>query len=399
MTRTRQRFVLAALALTIFPQVAQAIPAWARKYSMNCSGCHTPVVPRLNELGLLFKWSQYRMPQEIGDKLLVKRIEEYIAARGAVEYGFSKTDGSPPDADGVSVPSASIFAAGAIGTNVGGFFEFERGPEGTVDLMANIGAVWGGEQDHFGIRAGQGHMLVEGAVAGFDRAIGLTLPLALSDPTSTGNPFVVASDGPGVEAWWVLAAKNRFAVQLMNRQAPMMGGSEGQANVGRDISVTDQFIWGKDGDGLTALAYFGNAVGLDSARQDAVSQFTRFGLSANKYIDQLEMAGGVILSRESGLPSSAGGAFQSPTQNGLSYWASGQYSLPKSHWTLFGRYEWVDPNRDDSSDGLNRIVVGSVVPVNLPEYVRLTVEYVHDSPQAATARKRQGLTLQAALAF
>ena len=97
-----------------------------------------------------------------------------------------------------------------------------------------------------------------------------------------------------------------------------------------------------------------------------------------------------VLSHESGLPVSSGGAFQNSTQDGLSYWV---------YWTLFGRYEWVDPNRDAASDGLNRIVFGSVVPVNLPEYMRLTVEYFQDSPQSATPRKRQGLTLQAALAF
>ena len=42
---------------------AHAIPAWARKYNMNCSGCHYPVVPQLNGDGLAFKWAGYRRPE------------------------------------------------------------------------------------------------------------------------------------------------------------------------------------------------------------------------------------------------------------------------------------------------------------------------------------------------
>ncbi len=38
------------------------IPAWARKYNMNCSGCHYPAPPRLNATGQRFKWAGYRMP-------------------------------------------------------------------------------------------------------------------------------------------------------------------------------------------------------------------------------------------------------------------------------------------------------------------------------------------------
>lgn len=43
-----------------------AIPAWARKYNMNCSGCHYPVVPRLNETGIRFRHGQAERAGDAG---------------------------------------------------------------------------------------------------------------------------------------------------------------------------------------------------------------------------------------------------------------------------------------------------------------------------------------------
>ncbi len=168
---------------------ARALPSWARKYNMNCSGCHYPTVPRLNATGLSFKWAGYRMPSEIGKNAEVKKIEEYLAARVVVQYDYTKTEKQPADANSLGLPSASLFAAGAIGTNYGAYMEFEREPEGTIDLIGQIGGVWGKENGFGGVRVGQGHMIIGGAVAGFDRPTGIVSPLALSVSTTRGVPL------------------------------------------------------------------------------------------------------------------------------------------------------------------------------------------------------------------
>ena len=110
---------LAAAALAIGPRPARAlgndtrsntkvsvasltgrtIPAWARKYNMNCSGCHYPTVPRLNATGIGFKWSGYRMPSEIGKNAEVKKIENYLSVRGVVQYVYTKTEKSEADSN------------------------------------------------------------------------------------------------------------------------------------------------------------------------------------------------------------------------------------------------------------------------------------------------------------
>ena len=49
------------------------IPAWARKYNMNCSGCHYPAPPRLNATGMRFKWAGYRMEDDFNETVSVEK--------------------------------------------------------------------------------------------------------------------------------------------------------------------------------------------------------------------------------------------------------------------------------------------------------------------------------------
>jgi hypothetical protein len=67
--------------------------------------------------------------------------------------------------------------------------------------------------------------------------------------------------------------------------------------------------------------------------------------------------------------------------------------------TVFGRYEFVDPNTDVTDNGTKRLVLGGVVPVGLPEYLRFALEGALDLPQASTAPKRTGLTAELMLNF
>src|SRR5574338_841314 len=202
--------VLAALALvSLDARNAWGIPPWARKYNMNCSGCHYPVVPQLNADGLAFKWAGYRMPDEIGKSVEVKKIEEYLAARGIVRYALTKTQGQAADTNAFFLPGVSLFAAGPIGKNFAGFFEFDREPEGTVDLVGQIAAVWGKESGYGGVRYVQGHMLVGGAGAGMDRPIGPLAPLPLGEATGAAVPFTFAGDLAGLEASYVVGKRNR----------------------------------------------------------------------------------------------------------------------------------------------------------------------------------------------
>ena len=145
------------------------IPAWARKYIMNCSGCHYPAAPRLNATGIRFRWAGYRMPEEMGEKVDVSQVSNYLAVRGRMRYEYSKTESQPVSTSAFTFNDATVFYAGALGRNFGAFTELEREPSGEVELQANVVGVWGKERSYRGFRAGQMHWLLRDGVAGFDR--------------------------------------------------------------------------------------------------------------------------------------------------------------------------------------------------------------------------------------
>jgi hypothetical protein len=68
--------VLCAVMPGLVPR-ADAMPNFARKYSLSCSACHT-VVPRLNETGFNFRAAGYRMPDEIGKAIETFNLGDYI---------------------------------------------------------------------------------------------------------------------------------------------------------------------------------------------------------------------------------------------------------------------------------------------------------------------------------
>ena len=379
---------------------ARVIPAWARKYNMNCSGCHYPTVPRLNATGLAFKWAGYRKPDEIGKNMEVKKIEDYLSARLIVHQTYTKTEGSSADTNSLSVPSASLFVAGGIGTNYGAFVEFERTPDGAVDLIGQVGGVWGKEDGFGGIRVGQGHMIVGGAVAGFDRPTGILGPLALSEPTTPGIPFRFAGDVAGAEAFYVFGGMNRTSVLLANG---LRGGGEGmdaaRSATSYDVAVTNQLMLDDLGASLAAVGYFGSIRGLDAAQTDLNSRYYRLALSANKFVGPFEGQAGYVYSGNSQLPTGTMSPFATSSISGNGYWIYGGYTVKPTFFTLYGRYEAVDPNRSLSDDALKRVVLGSVLPVNVPEYLKLTLEYFRDSPQGTAMFVRQGARGEIHIAF
>jgi hypothetical protein len=62
-----------SVSIFVLPGTSEAIPAFARQFNASCSTCHTPVPPRLNNLGITFKRLGYRMPDADDEgKLILK---------------------------------------------------------------------------------------------------------------------------------------------------------------------------------------------------------------------------------------------------------------------------------------------------------------------------------------
>ncbi|HEU5259901.1 MAG TPA: hypothetical protein VFU41_00610, partial [Gemmatimonadales bacterium] len=357
------------------------IPAWGRRYSKNCDACHYPAPPRLNAEGQRFKWAGYRYPDAIGEKVEVERIQNYVSLRGRMRYNYAKTQDQPASTSEFAFNDATFFYAGPFEKNYGGFFELEREPSGEVELVANVVTAWGKENSYGGFRIGQMHWLQRVGLAGFDRPTGVRTPNPVGGRLTSAVPFSFSPDQLGVEAYYVVGGKNRISVQVLNGINTAGGGVGGDADKKKDFVVVEQYLIDEAGSGITAVGYYGSLKALRPAVDSTLtSHFWRLGVSANKIVSNFEILGSFLYGKDFDLPTGVG-AFSASDQKGLGYWFYGGYLFPKPSLTVFGRYERVDPNTDLDNDATGRWVLGGVLPVGLPQYLRLALEGAVDVPQ------------------
>jgi hypothetical protein len=389
----RTAIALGALAASaLLPRAAQAIPSWARKYNMPCSGCHYPAPPKLNALGIRFRWAGYRLPNEMGQDVAVDQVSNYLAAQGQVVYTLSRT-GSEPAAAPLSSGDAKLWYMGPLGKHFVGWFEFERMPDATMGLGATVGGVWGNEHAYGGFRVGQGHFLFETGVAGFERNVALTdTPLPMEGPTTAGVPFVFSDDRAGAEAFYV-TGNNRLSVQVLEPVA----GVSAAANRRKDYVLMDQFLLDQSGGGLQLSAIYGSVLGVDSSALALHSTYWRIGCSASHYFGSLELLAGLALAQDNDLPTGGTSPFTSGSMKGSGWWLSGEYAVGQSPLAIYGRYEAANANTSVSGNTASRVVLGGALPLTVPQYLRVNVEYSLLTPQ--TGAKTNNLAAALTLAF
>ncbi len=378
------------------------IPAWARRYNVNCSHCHTPVVPRLNEHGQLFKWAGYRMPEEIGENVEVGKVQNYLAAGLSLQYEWEKTKGEATRTSGFSLPAVTVFYAGPFGKNFGGFLELEHAQEGEIERVAQVSVLWGKEKRFGGFRVGQMHYLAEWGLAGLDRTVGINTPLPIEGPITGGVPFVLGEHQLGLEAFFV-TGRNRLSAQILNGVNAEGMGSGIDADTKKDLLITDQYLLDSDGSGIQAFAYYGTIRGLDNSgtNADLGTHYSRLGITANKIFSNFEALGALIYGKDTDLPVGGTSPFDESVNKGVGWWLSAQYSFVKekeTRLTIFSRYEHVNPNTALTDAANWRFVMGGVVPINLPQYLRWAIEYHLDFPQGGAA-KTNNFATELRLAF
>ena len=394
---SRKLAVLVIGAALLAPVPAHAIPAWARRYNVNCNYCHAPVVPRLNATGYAFRWRGFRMPEEeaIGENQEVSNISDYVSARFDFRYTYRKVESEPTAANAFDLNNATIFAGGAIGRHFGAFMEFETAIDEPVELQNTLYGVWGKEDSYGGARVGMMHWLLRGSVAGFDRPTGLSAFTPLGSPlTQGGVPFRFAQDELSAELFYV-KSKNRFSVQLLN--GINAEGIEGHSPNTKDFAVIDQLIYDPYGSGVTAVAYFGSIDDLDPD-VDETAHYQRYAITANKIYKGFEVMGGYVYAKDNDLP--VGAVFNAESVTGYGFWGYAGYTFPNANsLTAYGSYQLINSNTDIDDAGNNRFLLGLALPVNLPEYLKLVAEYTFDNPRNADNPNTQAFAVQALLVF
>ena len=123
--------VLVAVGAVLVPATAHAIPAFARKYGLACSACHTNW-PRLNRFGINFRDNGYRMNRERDNPVTQGSGYFPLAFRSTVGYEFNSNTLQPvaPTAsnpNGLATTTTGTFGflgldiltAGTLGEQIG----------------------------------------------------------------------------------------------------------------------------------------------------------------------------------------------------------------------------------------------------------------------------------------
>lgn len=157
-----------------FAAAHKNIPAFARRYNVSCSFCHT-TIPRLNATGYKFRAAGYRMPEDIG-KADTKKYEfgDFFSARIQARFDAQATNqpnGAPmPNIIGgvagqrtttvaPSFQEATMYPlTGSWGKYFGSLTELSVSPEDFFEIEnAYIRGVFGNENAFFTSRIGIFH--------------------------------------------------------------------------------------------------------------------------------------------------------------------------------------------------------------------------------------------------
>ena len=155
------------------------MPMFTRKYDLECGSCHT-VVPKLTRMGMEFRASGFRTPDEIGqpDKD-INNVSTQMSTRLQARYDASKTDdaGKQSDKSQVTFHEVTFYPlTGAFAKNYSSLFELSIGPEEPVEIEnAYVRGDWKASSGFVSARAGVFHPF-EGFGAS-DRPVALDRPL------------------------------------------------------------------------------------------------------------------------------------------------------------------------------------------------------------------------------
>ncbi len=167
---TRSSRIVAAsivlLAFSLIAPVAQALPAFARRYNFKCSVCHTNgAAPHLTEFGYIFRRMAFHLPGELGNKQADAQgmtITNHMAVGVNVGYKYSATTAAGSTTlndNGIEIPEVEIWplVGGFLG-NWGVWSEMDAAPPtsggGLAMGMADVRYAFGTPNLFYNFRAG-----------------------------------------------------------------------------------------------------------------------------------------------------------------------------------------------------------------------------------------------------
>jgi hypothetical protein len=374
--------------------IAEATPAYARRYGLECTSCHSPNPPRLNNVGMVFRRSGFRLPDaDESGKLELKAVAasgigDAMAVAGQIDGHHDQVVEPGASRSGYQLSEVELIMGTAVGErystqvlyipyNDAGESELEN-----AEFQVNLGKPEG----QFIVRGGLMQPLVW-QKAGHG-SMSMSSPLILDE----GAPAPIGSfAGPGlgrmlagIEAGYMLTSlKQGHLMSSMVSVAALNGFTAGgdaareHSGDGQDVLVQATQLFGSRNT-VNAFYYDGHTVlsqGFVTPGDSLRDRYTRMGLTGNYApIDRIDLAAGYAAGEDKS--DELGGKLKSRGYYGE---VTGQI-LP--YWVAMYRHDEFDPDTDTADDLLRAETISTTYLVD--KTVFLTAEY--EQHQAGTEK-------------
>lgn len=352
---------------------AEALPQFARKYKMDCSGCHDALAfPRLNDVGYKFRRAGFRMPENIGqDELADYTLDNYFSASIQADNVTNVTrEAGASDALNTFSGELSVYAlTGSFEKYFASQTELALAPGESPEIEnAYLRAAYGGQERWLSARAGIFHPL-EGLGAS-DRSLGASRPLLFELPARQVQDTLLTVPEPsriGIDLG-VQWNNTSVSVVLVNRARIAVEDGEIQpigivpdTRSGKDLLVVANQILGTRSSLSAYWAHGTITLPVDAEMFAAGSDETVFDDRYDRFA--AFASGGTskvlgLVGAQLGLDRSvdpATGAISKFSSAGA--FAEGNLAL-SAHCVGFLRVDYFDPSRDASGDQTVRGTLG-----------------------------------------
>lgn len=371
-TVRRLTLLFVGAASSLLPAQAQAVPAYARRYDTKCETCHSPLPPRLNNTGEVFRRWGFRLPDaDENGKLTMKTVPAHgISDAASIAAEFSAHDDqyvSPGESKtSLEMGEVAVLAGTSIGERLSTQAIFiPRNDEGGVELEnAQLQYNRGAPSHQFSLRGG----LIEPFywMKATHGTLTPTGTLAFSEspliPVGDFPGFALGSNQVEMEAGYTYSKLRNGKMWTTELTAAVLNGVDEAGEMaarntsdGMDVFLQAIELFGAR-NSFGGFYYKGRTIidpeGLLAPPGPYHDHFTRYGAMANYALfDRVDLIGAVADGKDDS---------DQLTGNVVSRGAYVQVDVTlMNRWIADYRRDYLDPDRNVSDDLIRAHVLGT----------------------------------------
>jgi len=378
--------LLMGVGLAAWNGPASAIPAYARRYDLACTACHSPMPPRLNNVGEVYRRWGFRLPDaDENGKLTEKMIPAHGIGDAAsvigtlhIERAAEKTPGQNQGT--MTLDEITLVAGTAIGDHYSTQMIFlPRSSEGETELEnAEFQGNFGKPSSQWSVRAGL--MQTNLWKRSHDGALTLALPIVFDEvapaPVGSFAGFGLGTNQVGAEAGYTYTRLSKGKLWSTMLSAAALNGVQESGdfadhNVTGGVDVLLQAIQYFGSRNSGGVFYYDGRTVVDPLSELPVpgpfsDRFKRYGAEASySPIDRIDVDASYVSGKDESQELA-----RDVTLHGGYAQVTGRLI---EHWIAIYRWEQVDPDVDTGGDLIRSDVLSTTYQAL--DNVFLTAEY------------------------